>query len=380
MTVTIYRGTRQIGGCCTGIATASTRILIDAGAPLPGEQCEPIRFPQADAVLVTHYHGDHTGELAGLPEGTPIYMAESSKQILQKYRERMGAEYCRGIDLDAVRTLQNGLPFCIGDIRITPIESDHSSFQPLMYLLEADGKRILHTGDFRLHGPHRDRLMDALHGMGRIDLLITEGTSLTRDGGWTEERAGAEMAKLIKQYKYCFLLTSSGNLDRIDTFARQIPKGRYFLTDAFQKDLIAIAQAHDADGRYRLGKVLTDGKNLLPKMDERGFGMVVRANSAFQKIVADYARRFPNDTCLIYSMWSGYLDLEAVRNFTNMAGRNMRIIHSSGHVTVRDLDHFITELDPEKILIIHTQAEPETIDIAHKDRLLLVSDGEAIQL
>ena len=92
-----------------------------------------------------------------------------------------------------------------------------------MYLLEATGKRVLHTGDFRLHGPHRERLMGALRELGHIDLLITEGTSMTRSDGWTEERAGAEMAKLIRQYKYCFLLTSSGNLDRIDTFSRQIP-------------------------------------------------------------------------------------------------------------------------------------------------------------
>lgn len=380
MTVTVYRGTHQIGGCCTKIATASTQILIDAGAPLAGAQCEPIRFPQADAVLVTHYHGDHTGELAGLPEGTPIYMAESSKQILQKYRERMGAGYCRGVDLDAIHTLQNEAPFCIGDIRVIPIESDHSSFQPLMYLLEADGKRILHTGDFRLHGPHRERLMDSLRGMGRIDLLITEGTSLTRGGSWTEDRAGIEISKLIKQYKYCFMLTSSGNLDRIDTFARQIPRGRYFLTDAFQRDLIAIAQTYDTHSQYHFEKALTYGKNLLPKMDKRGFGMVVRANPGFQKIVADYVRRFPDDTCLIYSMWSGYLNLEAVRNFVGLVGKNMRIIHSSGHVTARDLDHFITELGPERILIIHTQAEFEDIDIIRKDRLLQVSDGERVFL
>lgn len=380
MKVTVHRGTHQIGGCCTEIATEQTRILVDAGAPLPGEQSEPLCFPRVNAVLVTHYHGDHTGELGNLPVDTPIYMVESCKQILQTYRKRMGMQYCRGVNLDAVCTFQNKVPFCLGDIRIIPIESDHSSFQPVMYLLEADGKRVLHTGDFRLHGPHRERLTDTLCRLGHIDLLITEGTSLMRDEGWTEEQVGTEMAKLIRRYKYCFLLTSSGNLDRIDTFARQIPKGKYFLTDEFQKDLIAIACAHDESGWYRLEKALSYGKNLARKMEKRGFGMVIRANSSFEGIVSDYVRRFPDDTCLIYSMWSGYRELEGIQNFMASAGKNVRTIHSSGHVTAQNLNDFIAKLEPEKILVIHTQAASKDVDSTHKDRFLTISDGETVCL
>lgn len=35
MDITIHRGTRQIGGCVTEIATANARIIIDFGAELP---------------------------------------------------------------------------------------------------------------------------------------------------------------------------------------------------------------------------------------------------------------------------------------------------------------------------------------------------------
>lgn len=90
--------------------------------------------------------------------------------------------------------------------------------------------------------------------------------------------------------------------------------------------------------------------------------------------------RFPNDTCLIYSIWIDHLTLETIQNFTNLVGKNMRIFHPSGHVTAQDLEHFITSLGPEKILIIYMQTEPETIGIVHKDRLLQVIDGEEIQL
>lgn len=33
----IHRGSSQIGGCCTQISTGRSRILIDFGANLPGE-------------------------------------------------------------------------------------------------------------------------------------------------------------------------------------------------------------------------------------------------------------------------------------------------------------------------------------------------------
>ena len=38
MTVTVHRGTHQIGGCVTDLRTKTTRILIDLGSPLPGPE------------------------------------------------------------------------------------------------------------------------------------------------------------------------------------------------------------------------------------------------------------------------------------------------------------------------------------------------------
>ena len=40
--VTIYRGTHQIGGCCTELACKGERVLIDLGANLPDSDT-PIR-------------------------------------------------------------------------------------------------------------------------------------------------------------------------------------------------------------------------------------------------------------------------------------------------------------------------------------------------
>ena len=73
MKLCIHRGTHQIGGIAAEISTASTRILIDMGDELsldPNFVSAPLNIPgvtdgngHCDAVLFTHYHGDHTGQM-----------------------------------------------------------------------------------------------------------------------------------------------------------------------------------------------------------------------------------------------------------------------------------------------------------------------------
>ena len=71
--VIVHRGTRNIGGCCTEVAYNGTRIAIDFGIPLPEEKASKLNIPglttgesSFDAVLFTHYHGDHVGETGRL--------------------------------------------------------------------------------------------------------------------------------------------------------------------------------------------------------------------------------------------------------------------------------------------------------------------------
>ena len=46
----------------------------------------------------------------------------------------------------------------IKDLKITPIESDRSAIDSLMFLVEGHGKRILITGDYRMHGYHAESM------------------------------------------------------------------------------------------------------------------------------------------------------------------------------------------------------------------------------
>ena len=93
MQIIIYRGTHQIGGVATEIKTESSRILIDIGDELSQEDNyvpkQQISIPGitdsediCDAVFITHYHGDHIGQLVNVREDIPIYMGCLAKDIM----------------------------------------------------------------------------------------------------------------------------------------------------------------------------------------------------------------------------------------------------------------------------------------------------------
>ena len=191
MKIIIHRGTHQIGDIATEICTENTRILIDMGDELsldPDFVSSPLTTPGAtdtngkcDAVLFTHYHGDHTGQMTRIRNDIPLYAGPLAKDVML-----MSAEHSYHKDpvlCDRIKTLHSfngGEELEIGDIRITPWSIDHSACDSYLFLIEADGKRILYTGDFRMHGFRGKALPKILHKIGKVDVLITEGTTLSR--------------------------------------------------------------------------------------------------------------------------------------------------------------------------------------------------------
>ena len=206
MQITIHRGINQIGGCITEVQSASgTKILIDLGHNLPdaeGQSEDEYEIPEnldrllggVSAVFYTHYHGDHIAfEAAVVERGVDQYLGHLAKIIKLKFYAHMQnipGEELRQKYKSAFRAVSGfkeykaNEPVTVGDITVTPYYVSHSAADAYMFVIECDGKKILHTGDFRDHGYLGKYLKGVLRRYvveKHIDVLITEGTMLARN-------------------------------------------------------------------------------------------------------------------------------------------------------------------------------------------------------
>lgn len=391
MQIVIHRGTHQIGGVATEVRTASTKIIIDMGGELTMEEN---RVPaslsvsgvtdtdgRCDAVLFTHGHGDHVGELMRIRDDIPLYMGAFTQDVLLATTER--ADTALQARIREANTFTGGTRLVIGDMIVTPYSVDHSACDSYMFLIEADGKRILHTGDFRMHGFRGKALPKILDKLiGKVDVLITEGTMLSRDDDEPmTERALQLRARLyLKQYKYVFVYAATTNLERICALSKAVPRGKYFLCDTYQAKLLSLIEKHW--GRYsplyRNIKRTIYGKNLSVRFRKRGGMMMVRDNPMFRRIISAVDRE---NSIILYSMWDGYRTREGstIPDFLSLAGR-WAPLHTSGHASVRALRTVIEKTDPKLIIPIHTDSPDGLRSVCPNKKVAVVQDKEVVEI
>lgn len=394
MKLCIHRGTHQIGGIAAEISTASTRILIDMGDELsldPNFVSAPLNIPgvtdgngHCDAVLFTHYHGDHTGQMLRIRPEIPIYAGALAKDIMRLSAGRGGQKneaLCRRIE--TIQAFSPGKPFLIGDIQITPFCIDHSACDSYLFLIEADGKRILYTGDFRLHGV-RGKTMDKIldRRIGKVDVVVTEGTTISRSEHEvvTEWDLQKRVKAYLRQYKYVFVLCATTNLDRIFALARAVPRGKYCICDDYQKTLVETVSKHwnGISSFYEMPKLLSFKYHPPARFAELGGLMFVRANSKFEAIIRQYD---PAQSILLYSMWDGYRTKpgSTIPDFLSLTG-TWAELHTSGHASPDDLRHVIEKADPEIVIPMHTDAPQKMQTLCQNRKVILLKDREELLL
>ena len=387
MNIIIHRGTHQIGGSAIEISTASTRIILDFGNELSlDEKYTPINLdiegvtkglPDCNGIVISHYHMDHLGQLtSALPE-IPLYMGELSKEVAMISAEYQDKNlYLR---LLGANTFRGGEAFTIGDIRIRPLVIDHSAADSYMFVIEAEGKHVLYTGDFRMHGL-RHHILDQLVNtyIGEVDVLITEGTSLSRDADKYISEAAVldDISSYIQDGKYVFVMCSSTNIDRIMGIWQNMSTDKVLICDAYQKRILdtVINNVYYESSLYRRhDSPLVLNKGSYPKyyMDH-GFVSLVRGTENFISQIKEFPK---DDVRIIYSMWTGYIE-ENLALKTLLETYPTYICHASGHVSKDDLIKFIELVNPDAIIPVHTD-NPERLEelVPHRN-VYIVNDNE----
>lgn len=420
MDVKIHRGFEQIGGCITEVSTTTSRVFIDMGQNLPcvGEVTTPDQDQQIvegifaqnrkehEAVFYSHTHEDHIGLFRYVPDGVPQYIGEGAKEIMvAKYESIIEAilkvnktnrfklktddnpEQKASMEQAETRAPNHNVmlqrlkafntwerpkphtaprPIEVGDIRVTPFFCSHSAYDCYMLLIEADGKRIWHTGDFREHGYLGKGLMPSIkHYATDIDILITEGTMLGRTDQCIHEReVSRRMALAMAAFKYVVVLASSTDIERLASIkqAARLAKKDYYISNRFMRKTMSIFTRREASvskGLFDFHPKFIRSSDGSATMRKRGFVFIATAAQlgAVQHICDGLD---PTEVLLIYSAWDGYYkDPEQVKanpryKYFREAFDNVVDIHTSGHANRETLARVITTINPkESIIGIH---------------------------
>ena len=401
MSITIHRGLDQIGGCITEISTATSRVFVDMGKNLPGsgrqmseeEEREYVAnlFSQNkkenEAVIYTHAHEDHVGMFVHVPENVPQYIGEGGRELLlAKYRTllkaTLNAEEMANVN-EKIRRLEafhvwkkprrRPKSFYIGDIAITPFFSCHSIYDSYMFLIEADGKRIWHTGDYRAHGYLGKGLVKVLSAYAKdIDVLITEGTNLKKPEKCIHEReVSSKMSHVMQAFKYVFVLVSSTDIDRLAAIkeAAKSAHKELYINSAYMKETMRIfteREAKVADGLYEFHPKFAT-KRSFDKMKREGFVLVTGVSKMTD--VKSMCEHLPdNETILIYSSWDGYYKIPEQVKVNPMykmfrdSFNNVVDIHTSGHADRDTIKKVIDIVNPkDEVIIIHKEADASLV-------------------
>ncbi len=416
MEVRIIKGANQIGGCITEITSSKgTKIIIDYGDNLddkeqiiiPGLTKNDDLKPSYDGVIITHSHKDHIGCASLVKKDIPIYVNKEGMEIHNNlcYFTREYKKVLREKD-NTIKYFEFEKSFFIKDIKITTFIADHSSYNSAMLLIEADDEKILHTGDYRNHGKKGCLFNKILNEIGKVDLLITEGTTIgSSKRNFKKEKDLTEDFQELNKYDQIYVMCSSTNIDRIVNLYKNFSKTHLFVMDMCMNStaslLKKIPNSNTFSNVYTFvspnqkkidepyGRYIKHTKKVIYELpfNEK---FVVSIKQSMGDYLKDHKENIKN-ACLIYSMWDGYIrddwpdsKLREFKNYlVNELHMNYFPIHTSGHASLEAIKTLDKLVNPSKVIIIHTEKSDEEAKIEKelfKDRLLEFTDGDIINL
>lgn len=412
MKLIIHRGTQEIGGTVIEVCTTQTKLLIDVGLPLSKYSTHiDVAALNPDAALISHPHQDHFGLIDQLNPSVPVYIGELSKKLICTSRKFLGQPLPKNKFIHFTKWK----PFKIGDFTITPHLVDHSAADAYAFLIEAQGKRIFYSGDFRANG-NKSLLFDKLlqNPPPDIDLLLMEGTMMRRDSDRFPDENSVRLeieAVLRNQRNITFLIASSQNIDRLVSAIHACQRtAKILVLDIYTAWVLE--QFSDISSRvptmnWEQVKVYADyAMDKRVKKDPDHFGDFrrrlyshrvtqdeLKANPAkylcYSKMsrfkIMELYRKF-GPINLIYSQWLGYLErkndeyfgAEQIAAYQNDPLVNFTYAHTTGHATLETLRKLVDCIQPKTIIPVHTEF-PE--DYAkHFKMVTTLKDGDSLNL
>lgn len=450
VSVTCFGGVGQIGGNKILVTDRDTKVLLDFGAGfaegedyfgsnitprrvngagdylefglvprLPGlysedalKTCEGLRYqaPQIDAVLLSHYHSDHTGRIDLIDPKIPVYCGRTTALIHEAYSRSGGSP----LDDHELRTFRTGDKFRVGSIEVEPVHVDHSIPGAYGFMLHTSEGTIAYTGDFRFHGPQGEMTDDfvARATQARPVLLLSEGTRVD-DGPAKAEYGEAGVAeqtrRLLSRSKRLVLSSFRGNdFDRVVSFhAACSETGRRLVVSTKVAILLEGLRRDDKLKVPRLGEdvlvyIRRKGKGAYDDKDyytwERDFledgvtaGDIRKKQSEFLvhmdqwylpeliDIHPEPGGAYIHATTEAFNE-EGERDEQVIRNWVEHYYFSYHQIHASGHAPMARVKALVAGIAARKLVPIHTERPDLFRGMSEGSKLVLVKKGEPVDI
>ena len=429
MPITVHRGTHEIGGTCVELISQGFHLLLDYGLPLVDAAGEEFVLPANasreslleqgilhdipavhsnyegnSAVLISHAHPDHYGLLPYLDPRVPVYASRGTAELMQATALFVPRGGRRG-DLEVLEVWK---PAAIGPFRVTPYLVDHSAPDALAYLIEAEGKRLFYTGDFRATGRKRTLFEQLVAEPPKpVDLLLIEGTMFGRESeaALTEDELEQHLVERLATSDNIAVIFASGqHLDRLVTAYRAARRsGRTLVLDLYVAWVLeqlkvlsdnipqpgwekvavkfwrnharTLAEEGHEDFLYEHRDARIDLEEIAARPGN--YLLHARDNSLFPVI----AERLPDPAAIdiYWSMWQGYYRAGSrVRDYAERYGIEVVHLHTSGHAGITHLRQLVEALSPKKLLPVHT-FHPGKFETLHP-KVIELQDGEVLNL
>jgi ribonuclease J len=427
----IHRGTKEIGGSCVEIWTDSTRILLDFGLPLVEKEGSDFEFSQyksldvntlvqigilpdikglydddklINGVIISHPHQDHYGLINYVNNKIKFFMGEATHKII----ELNNLFSSQNINITDISYFVKEKTFRIGDISITPYWADHSAFDSYSLLVEANGKSLFYSGDFRGHGRKAKAFKWLTYNPPQnVDFLLLEGTTIGRNNHQfkSEIKIESELIKIFQvPRKINLVYTSSQNIDRLVSIYKACNKTRKTLvvdvyvakilkelskfacipypSDAFQNLKVVfpyfLCKRLKQEGFEAVMYEFKKSKITKSEISNQQENIVMVVRPSMKKDM-DFINGLEQGN-IIYSMWEGYIKKPETKNFIDYFlgnGFKYHNIHTSGHADIKALKQMVSAISPCYIVPIHTNKSSEYQQLFSQP-IIELEDGETV--